>query len=109
MTWETATEIDTVGFDLYRAEVPDGMLVQLNRDLIASQAPGGPLGASYEFLDKTVAPGVTYYYWLYSVSARGQPTRHGPVVAWAHRGVLPLVIRSSNVYFTSSAVMLLPS
>lgn len=94
VTWETATEIDTVGFNLYRAESPGDTPMQLNGDLIASQAPGSPMGASYQFLDEMAAPGGTYYYWLDTVAAGGQATRHGPAVAWAHRGILPLVARN---------------
>lgn len=61
--WDTATEVDTAGFYLYRSTSPDGEFILVNKDgeLIPSQ--GNALsGAMYEFTDENVAPGETYYY-----------------------------------------------
>jgi hypothetical protein len=61
--------------------------------------PGSPVGASYEFLDESVEPGLTYWYWLEDVDAYGVPTRHGPLSVQVpvqpgdHRLYLPLVSR----------------
>ena len=79
VTWETAMEIDNVGFNLYRSEAPDGPYVKLNESLIPSQAPGAPFGAEYSWLDETVEPGVTYYYKLEDVEVGGLSTFHGPI------------------------------
>ena len=79
LTWETASEVDNVGFNVYRAETQAGQLVKLNAYLIASQNPGSAVGAAYSFLDEPAAPGATYYYWLEDVDASGAATRHGPV------------------------------
>jgi subtilisin family serine protease len=84
LSWETVTEIDTLGFNLYRGQSPTEPYVKLNETLIACQTPpGSPEGATYQFLDETVEPGVTYYYWLEDVDTQGQATRHGPVSAQA--------------------------
>lgn len=83
ITWETATEIDMLGFHLYRAEETGGPETRLNGDLIPGQAAGSPLGAVYEFVDGSVASGVTYRYWLEDVDIHGRPTRHGPITALA--------------------------
>ncbi|MBN1139662.1 MAG: proprotein convertase P-domain-containing protein [Anaerolineae bacterium] len=77
--WETVTEIDNLGFNLYRAESPDGPYVRLNEELIPSQAPGSPVGAVYVWLDDAVQAGQTYYYMLEDVDVYGQTTMHGPV------------------------------
>jgi len=77
--WETASEINTLGFNLYRAESLDGPQVQINASLIPSQAPGSPVGASYTQLDQNVQAGTTYYYWLEDVNIEGIATLHGPV------------------------------
>jgi hypothetical protein len=77
--WETATEIDNLGFNLYRADTADGPYVKLNEELIPSQAPGSPEGAVYVWLDSTVQTGRTYYYKLEDVDIYGHTTLHGPV------------------------------
>lgn len=92
--WETVTEIDTLGFHIYRAGSPDDEPVRLTRDLIPSQNPGGLMGGRYEFLDRAVKPGCAYYYWLEDVDVYGTATRHGPVSALLlHRYYLPLIRR----------------
>ncbi len=81
LEWETASEIDNLGFNLYRADSADGPSIQLNGELIAGQTPGSPFGATYEFVDDSAVPGVGYWYWLEDVDVYGTATRHGPVYA----------------------------
>lgn len=97
LEWETASEVDLLGFHIYRAETPDGSQTRLNAALIPGQAPGSPVGAVYHFQDKAVSavPG-TYYYWLEDVDVYGVATRHGPVSVQVspgsqHRFYLPLL------------------
>ena len=79
LAWETGTEIDNAGFNLYRATAPDGPYTKVNDALIA--ATGDPVsGANYSLLDKGLAPG-TYYYKLEDVDLNGVATLHGPVSA----------------------------
>jgi hypothetical protein len=96
--WETAQEIDNLGFNLYRADTLTGTQSRLNEALIPSQAPGSPVGAVYDWLDADgLEAGQTYYYWLEAVSVHGVTTRHGPVSATLSAGpyryYLPLVGR----------------
>ncbi len=77
--WETVSEIDAVGFNLYRSNAADGPYTRLNPELIPSQAPGSPIGAVYTWNDTAVQPGVTYYYKLEDVDTHGMVTLHGPV------------------------------
>ena len=81
LTWETASEIDNLGFNLYRADSQVGQLVKINANLIASQNLGGAVGAAYSFLDESAVPGTTYYYWLEDIDASGTATKNGPVAA----------------------------
>jgi hypothetical protein len=81
LTWETASELDNLGFNIYRAESQVGQLVKINQHLIASQNPGSTVGAAYSLLDESAAPGATYYYWLEDIDASGAATKHGPVAA----------------------------
>jgi hypothetical protein len=81
LTWETATEIDNLGFHLYRSTSPSGPWSRLNNSLIPTQNPGASFGAIYSWLDEDVEPNVTYYYRLEDVDASGKVTSHGPVEA----------------------------
>jgi hypothetical protein len=81
VAWETASELNNLGFNVYRGTSATGEAVQLNEEMIPSQAPGSGEGFYYEYLDTDVQPGVTYYYWLEDVDANGTLTRHGPVTA----------------------------
>ncbi len=81
LVWETATELDNLGFNLYRASLVDGPRTQLNAGLIPSQNPGRPVGASYYFADESAQVGVAYHYWLEAVDAYGATQMHGPISA----------------------------
>lgn len=84
VSWETATEVNNLGFNVYRAELVEGERVKLNPELIMSKVgPGGMTGATYEFLDETAVVGVTYYYWLEDVplEAGVTPGIYGPISA----------------------------
>jgi hypothetical protein len=70
--WETGSELDAIGFNLYRSTSLDGVRTSLNEALIPSKSVGG-MGASYEFIDADVQPGVDYYYWLEFVDGAGMP------------------------------------
>jgi len=77
LAWETGTEVDNAGFNLYRATAAEGTYTKVNAALIAAE--GDPVsGASYSFLDEGLAPG-TYYYKLEDVDLNGVVTKHGPV------------------------------
>ncbi len=79
VTWETASELDNVGFNLYRSEKAEGPYTRLNATLIPPQYPGSVLGGLYEWLDTGVQPGVTYFYKLEDLDVKGVSTFHGPI------------------------------
>jgi hypothetical protein len=82
--WETASEIDNLGFFLYRSESLEGPYVRVN----ATAIPGlgsSPVGAKYSYRDQDVVNGKTYYYELEDFEASGRRERHGPV--WARPDV----------------------
>jgi hypothetical protein len=96
LEWETASEIEILGFNLYRAESGAGPEARVNDALVPSQSPGSPLGAAYSFVDSTVAPGIAYYYWLEVLDVSGNSTRYGPLstatpAKMLHRAFLPIV------------------
>jgi hypothetical protein len=70
LTWETATEIDNLGFNLYRRAAGSAEFVLLNPHLIESQSPGSLLGAAYSFFDPADS-GMSYTYRLQALDANG--------------------------------------
>jgi hypothetical protein len=80
VTWETVSEIDNAGFNLYRGLQADGS-DRLLLTYVASQAPGSTQGAAYSYQDAAVEAGQTYWYWLEDVDLSGATTLHGPVSA----------------------------
>lgn len=94
LTWETAIEIDNLGFNLYRREVGRGTFVRVNEVLIPSEVPGGGSGAVYTYIDRPVAGGTAYEYLLSDVDFNGVETFHGPVEAFVPYSVyLPFIAR----------------
>ena len=78
--WETTTEIDTVGFDVWRSEERDGEYTRITDSIIP--AWGGPVsGAGYSLEDTGVSPGTEYWYELEDIESDGSSTFHGPVRA----------------------------
>ena len=79
VTWETVSELDNQGFNLYRALEINGEQTLLG--WIPSSAPGTTQGQIYKHRDFDVLAGQTYWYWLEDVDLYGVATRHGPVSA----------------------------
>jgi len=73
--WETATELDTAGFFLYRSQSPDGDFQPVNEQIIDSQG-SAVSGAAYSYVDHDVEPGQTYYYVLEEVQTNAAVNRY---------------------------------
>jgi len=81
--WTTASELDTVGFYLLRAESPEGPFEQVNGQIIPSTSDS-LTGNSYSYEDQGVQSGTMYYYMLEEVENTGQSNQHGPIVVEAN-------------------------
>ncbi len=81
LTWETVSEIDNAGFNLYRSESAEGPWTRLNSVLIPSQTPGSSEGATYSWTDEQVVRDIPYFYQLEDIDLYGNATRHDPVSA----------------------------
>jgi hypothetical protein len=82
--WETATELDNLGYNLYRAASLSGERTRVNETLIPTNVPPGTNeGALYEYVDrgKPLKKRTTFTYWLEDVDIYGVRTLHGPVSA----------------------------
>jgi len=79
VAWETASEVDTAGFLLYRSGSSDGPFSLLTRAPLPAE--GDPLvGASYRYEDRDVAWGQRYFYQLEEVERSGVRNRFPQVV-----------------------------
>jgi hypothetical protein len=93
VTWETASEVDTAGFHIYRALQANGPFELVTGVPIPAQ--GDPLvGSSYRYEDRDVAWGKLYHYQLAEVERDGAQRRYDRIVsaragagwAWAIAG-----------------------
>lgn len=83
--WSTTSELEIVGFNIYRSESLEGNYLIINKNLIPSSKD--PLvGGKYTFPDLSVRPGHTYYYLLEDVDVNGTTSRHEPIKAKAQVG-----------------------
>ncbi len=85
--WVTESEVDSAGFNIYRAAIPrsrfyqkpsDDDYVMINTQIIPAE--GSPAtGSSYQFMDTDVNHSITYYYKLEEIDNVGEFTQYGPV------------------------------
>lgn len=76
--WQTASELNNFGYDVYRGESPDGPFEHLNPEVIAGAGTTDEPTA-YEFVDLSIDPHKTYYYYVESVSMNGVRERFTPI------------------------------
>jgi hypothetical protein len=76
--WSTESELDIIGFNLYRAESADGDYAKINDSLIPPAADPF-LGGEHQYLDRHVTWGVTYYYKLETVDRYGNTELTAPI------------------------------
>ena len=80
ITWETVSEEDTSGFNIWRSDSAGAPDIQLNASMIPAH-PGSTQGYDYSWTDSTAQSGQTYYYWLENVNLNGATGLNGPVEA----------------------------
>ena len=74
LKWQTETEVDNAGFNVWRAEG----FQKMNESFIP--ALGSPIsGSDYDFVDQWVLNGKRYFYLLEDIDTNGISTFHGPV------------------------------
>ena len=78
LKWETETENNNFGFNIYRAESEDGVFVKINGDIIPTKG-STTNGASYQLTDTDVQKGKAYYYLLKDFDENGAENTSGQV------------------------------
>jgi protocatechuate 3,4-dioxygenase beta subunit len=77
VSWETVSEANNAGFNLYRSLSADGEYTLLG--FTPSASPGSTQGAAYSYQDFDVTPGQTLWYQMEDIDLSGAATMHGPV------------------------------
>ncbi|MBC8231402.1 hypothetical protein H8E77_17760, partial [bacterium] len=72
--WRTESELNNLGFDVYRSERLDGTFAKVNQSRIPGAGTDGT-PHSYQFTDESVEVGKTYYYYLEDISYSGVRNR----------------------------------
>jgi len=99
LEWETASELENLGFHLYRAESEAGAYTRITSRPIPGLG-SSPAGARYNHLDSGLVNGVTYFYKLEDVETTGKTALHGPVFATASADASPPEpVRSSLIMY----------
>ncbi len=76
--WATASEVDSFGFDVYRGDSADGPFERLTPEIIEG---GGTTDEprNYKYVDDTIDPHRTYYYYVEAISMDGVRERFTPI------------------------------
>jgi hypothetical protein len=98
VAWQTVSEANNAGFNLYRSLSADGELALLS--FTPSAAPGSTQGAAYNVQDFEVIDGQVYWYYLEDVDLSGATTLHGPVSAMLQA---PTAVTLSQLHASSNS------
>lgn len=93
VTWDTLSEIDMLGFNLYRAETLLGSRQKLN-DMLIPAMYHNIFGGEYSYVDETVISGRTYYYWVEAVMSNKSEELGPEEVFVGSRIFLPFLIKN---------------
>jgi hypothetical protein len=83
LEWETASELENLGFNILRAKETEGKFTEIssyryNNDLVG--LGNDSIGKVYQFIDEdSLQAGMTYIYKLQDVAFNGVITEHGPI------------------------------
>jgi len=76
--WEAKSQLENLGWNIYRSETKDGEFVKINGKLIeGAGTTSNPM--KYSFIDKDAEKGKLYYYYLEDISFNGEK-HHTPAI-----------------------------
>jgi hypothetical protein len=96
LAWETRSELNNLGFELYR-RIEDGGFEKITAERIPG-AGNSDATQRYTYVDRGLVNGTTYYYQLAAVDFAGQVTMHDLVVSATPTAVLPTTFALSQNY-----------
>ncbi len=74
LRWETRSEVESAGFDIFRSEKEDGGFVKINAEPLPA-AKYSLRKRQYEYTDYAIDPCLTYHYYVDVVSTSGERSR----------------------------------
>lgn len=86
LAWETGSEANLLGFNVWQSERAEAGYVKRNGEVIRAENPGGLDGRAYEYVDAGVGAGKTYYYKLEVVRADNSSEWMGPLTVGGAAG-----------------------
>ncbi len=108
LSWETGSEMNNLGFHVYRGPSADGPWERVTASLIPGLG-SSPEGARYVYRDSPLSNGVPYYYLLEDVETTGRISRQGPVDATPSAQASPVdetLPRAATTYGDPDATLL---
>ncbi|MGH8174521.1 MAG: hypothetical protein ACREPX_15385 [Rhodanobacteraceae bacterium] len=76
--WSTASEQDSFAFDVYRGDAEKGPFVKLTKDAIPGAGTSDETH-KYEYRDDSIDPCKEYWYYVESISTKGNREKFTPV------------------------------
>ena len=86
LRWQT-TDIDSRGYDVYRAESESGPFVKLTARPIDGRVKGGK--PEFVYVDDTIEPGKVYWYYVEVIDVLGARQKFTPVMKASAKGPAP--------------------
>jgi len=102
--WETASEIDTAGFLIYRSFLPEGPFTKITADMIPASSDT-LAGGSYTYTDNEIITRQQVYYQLVEVETTGKENLLGETTATPRR--TGLIEAISGIVFITVGISLL--
>ena len=100
LRWRTESEVNNLGFEIYRANKQDGDY-QLVSSFRSNEQLKGQINSSssklYQFVDANVLPNQTYFYKLADVSIKGQRSFHGPVKVLVNQNTPQISVGANTI------------
>jgi len=80
LAWRTGSELDNLGFHVYRGAAADGPWTRLTKAVVPGLGSSA-VGKAYAWTDTGLRNGTRYFYRLEDVDTASRATSHGPVSA----------------------------
>lgn len=77
LRWSTASEVENLGFDIYRAEQADGPFTRINARPVAGAGTSDE-PQQYSYVDDTIDPTRRYFYYIESIALDGTREKFTP-------------------------------